>query len=109
MTLLPPFLPQSIRYGQNAYPDVEPFSLRAAASYEDIQYSIVTWIRDQLSPWIADNGADAVWASNVEQLIATVNTALAGQTTDFQNLLHDMYTAPAPSGDTTGATDQAAL
>lgn len=114
MTLLPPFLPQSIRYAGTAFPDVEPFSIRAAASYEEIQYSLVTWIRDQLTPFLQDNSAGPIWDANAAALTAAVNTALSADEAQFANLYGDYLAAgsvlaPPPSGDHTGATDQAAL
>lgn len=114
MTLLPPFLPQSIRYAAGGFPDVEPFSIRSGSSYEEIQYSIVTWIRDQLVPWIADNSAGTTWDTMAQSLTDSVNAALQAEEDQFASAYAEMLNtgtvlAPPPSGDTSGATDQAAL
>jgi hypothetical protein len=60
-------------------PDVEPFSIRTAASYEDILSAIRVWIRDQLVPYLNTNTVQAAFQDNLNTVTDTVNAALAGQ------------------------------
>lgn len=73
-------------------PDVEPFSIRSAASYEEILSTIRVWIRDTLIPYLSTDGIQATFQSNITTMIDTVNAALA-------QAVHDVSTGSIPVTD----------
>lgn len=80
MTLLPSISAGAV--GLITYqplPDVEPFSIRSAASYEEILSTIRVWIRDVLVPYLNTDTVQANFDTNVNTLIDTVNKALSDQ------------------------------
>lgn len=61
------------------FPDVAPFSLRSGATYESIQYSIYTWLRDELIPYLNDNSAQVLLQQSIDTVTDAVNKALGAQ------------------------------
>lgn len=60
-------------------PDVQPFSIQSGYSFEGILSDMRTWLIYDLVPYLQDNSAAAIFQSNVDTMIDTVNKALTDQ------------------------------
>lgn len=94
-------------YGYADFPNVQPFSQRAASGYQDQLEAILKYLTKSLYPYLVQTNQQEVWDANVTALIHAVEDTLTAQTTDNAQQIANAITSILESSIT--ITDPAIL